>query len=97
MHISGLLKSVLPVLVPIMRDDNFPISDGNQTIGAFLSIVELKDPIETEHLGEALWKYCKLETLAMLRILEELRNVSERWAVFNVMLMVIFPTMSSAC
>ncbi len=74
---STSLKSVLPALVPEMRYDDLEISDGNQAMEAYLSLVEMTDPEEIERIRGDLWEYCQLDTLAMVRILEELRKVCE--------------------
>lgn len=75
MHGSSSLKSVLPALLPEMGYDDLAISDGIQAMEAFLGLVEESDPEEIERVRQDLWKYCELDTLAMVRILEELRKV----------------------
>jgi hypothetical protein len=44
-------------------------------MAVFLNLFEEVDPDEIELQRKALWEYCELDTLAMVRILDGLRDV----------------------
>jgi len=69
---SYSLKYVLPALVPELKYEEMEISDGGMAANAWLSLWEMEDSGEIEKVRNALLKYCKLDTLAMVRILEKL-------------------------
>lgn len=70
---SFSLKSVLPVLVPDMRYDTLFIQDGSHASSEYQ---RLTDPAtmadEKEKIKENLLIYCRQDTLAMVRIRDEL-------------------------
>ncbi|MQC48363.1 MAG: DUF2779 domain-containing protein [Chloroflexi bacterium] len=74
-HGSFSLKSVLPTLVPEMGYDELEIREGGAASRAF---VEMRNPNvppdERMKIREALLTYCAQDTLAMVRIVEALRN-----------------------
>ena len=72
---SYSLKDVLPVLVPELSYEEMEVSDGGMAADAWLQMCELDDPTEIERIRKALLEYCKLDTLAMVKILEELRTL----------------------
>jgi hypothetical protein len=74
---SVSLKSVLPALVPDLSYDVLDIQDGTQAMGVYLSLADLGDSGAGEAQRQALWDYCKLDTLAMVRILETLFGICE--------------------
>jgi hypothetical protein len=71
---SYSIKAVLPVLIPELRYDVLPIQEGGM---ASLAYVQLKwQDDETISLQrQQLMDYCKMDTLAMVKILEYLRQV----------------------
>ena len=71
---SYSIKYVLPALVPEMNYNEMEISDGGMASSAWLNMWALKDLEETEKIRKALLEYCKLDTLAMVRILEKLKE-----------------------
>ncbi len=71
---SYSIKYVLPALVPEMNYNEMEISDGGMASSAWLNMWALKDFEETEKIRKALLEYCKLDTLAMVRILEKLKE-----------------------
>lgn len=70
---SYSIKNVLPVLVPKLSYEDLEIADGGMAMDAYHRMCEAKDnPEELAKIRENLLAYCKLDTLAMVRILETL-------------------------
>ena len=59
--------------MPELSYDGLAIADGTAAMIAFLGLQDEGDPEKIEATRNALWEYCKLDTLAMVRILEKLR------------------------
>ncbi|MEX2374367.1 MAG: DUF2779 domain-containing protein, partial [Dehalococcoidia bacterium] len=78
-HGSFSLKSVLPALVPDMAYDSLEIREGGAASRAF---VEMRHPDlpaeERERIRSALITYCGQDTLAMVRIVDVLREIVGR-------------------
>jgi len=76
-HGSASLKNVLPVLVPEL-DGNYTeldVSKGDEAMLVWAEIVRGQMPDErARHLRNELLAYCKLDTLAMIKIWEVLRE-----------------------
>ena len=72
---SYSLKYVLPALLPEMKYEGMDISDGAMASSAWLNLWEIEDTKEIKKIRNALLEYCKLDTLAMVRILEKLREI----------------------
>lgn len=73
---SYSIKNVLPVLVPQLSYEGLEIADGGAAMDAYLRMCEAKDnPEELAKIRESLLAYCKLDTLAMVRILEALGHL----------------------
>ena len=72
---SYSIKAVLPALVPDMKYGDLEISDGMQAMEAFRKLEDENDPQRVAEIRDALWEYCKLDTLAMVRILEKLESI----------------------
>ena len=72
---SYSLKYVLPALVPELKYEEMDISDGGMAANAWLSLWEMEDSEEVDRIRNALIEYCKLDTLAMVRILEKLEKI----------------------
>jgi hypothetical protein len=73
---SFSLKSVLPALFPDDEELDYKkldIQDGGMAMDTFGNLHLLKDEGQREKIREHLLAYCKLDTLAMVRILEKLR------------------------
>jgi hypothetical protein len=70
---SNSLKDVLPVFAPELSYEETGIGDGEEAMAVFLSLRERTDPESIRELRQSLWDYCRLDTLAMVRILEGLR------------------------
>ena len=63
------IKVVLPVLVPEMDYSELEISNGDDALAMFYRIaMGLLHPDSVESTRLALMEYCKLDTLAMVRI-----------------------------
>jgi hypothetical protein len=73
---SNSLKQVLPVFAPELSYEDLEIGDGESAMAAFLSLEEEGDPRRTDELRQALWHYCELDTLAMVRIVDGLREAA---------------------
>jgi predicted RecB family nuclease len=72
---SVSLKAVLPALVPDLSYDELEVQDGTQAMQVYLGLEDLGDSGAAEAQRQALWAYCELDTLAMVRILEALGEV----------------------
>lgn len=72
---SYSLKAVLPALVPELRHDDLEVADGMQAMGAYLQLAHENDVERLNAVRDALWEYCKLDTFAMVRILEKLESL----------------------
>ncbi|MDK1046307.1 MAG: DUF2779 domain-containing protein, partial [Anaerolineales bacterium] len=75
MHGSYSIKAVLPALVPELTYEGMAISDGGMAMRAYYQLADEKDPKRIEAVRNDLWEYCKLDTLAMVRILEKLESL----------------------
>ena len=75
MHGSYSIKAVLPALVPGLSYQELKIADGWAAMRAYSDLADEKDPEQVEAVRNDLWEYCKLDTLAMVRILEKLEEV----------------------
>lgn len=72
MNGSYSIKAVLPVLVPELTYDGMEVGDGGMAMDAYARMCRSEDPDEINQIRKALLEYCKLDTLAMVRILERL-------------------------
>ncbi len=72
---SYSMKYVLPALVPEMSYDEMEISDGEMASSAWLSMWEMEGDEEIENIRIALLKYCKMDTLGMVRILSKFEEI----------------------
>ena len=72
---SHSIKAVLPALVPELSYSDLDIKEGNTASNLFLSMVNRTfegDEVETR---KQLIEYCKMDTLAMTKILEKLNSI----------------------
>ena len=72
------IKKVLPILVPEMNDaySNLDlVHNGGEAMNAFAKLDNMTDKEEIKSLRESLLRYCELDTLAMVKILEKLRGL----------------------
>ena len=78
MNGSYSIKYVLPALVPELAQAYKKlekIQNGSQAMNAFAKMDDMEDE-EKQKLRTSLLEYCKLDTLAMVKILEVLRGLS---------------------
>ena len=77
---SFSIKSVLPALFPDDPELDYhnleDIHNGSEAMNAFPAM-EHMEPVELERTRKNLLKYCELDTLAMVKIWERLKEVSE--------------------
>lgn len=66
---SYSLKDVLPVLVPEMCYDDLEVSNGGMAANAYIEMIQTEDANKREKIRQSLLEYCKLDTLAMVKIL----------------------------
>ncbi|SEA16987.1 protein of unknown function [Desulfuromusa kysingii] len=71
---SYSIKEVLPAMVPELSYSGMEIADGMAAMQAYHDMCALEDGVELEQLRKAMLEYCRLDTLAMVRILGELEN-----------------------
>jgi len=74
---SRSIKHVLPALVPKMEkayQELEYIHNGNDAMQIYPKLAFMEDKQEVARLREALLRYCELDTLAMVEILEKLRE-----------------------
>lgn len=72
---SYSIKKVLPALVPEMSYEGMEVSNGDEAMGAYLSLQFEEDRTKVESVRRALLKYCGLDTLAMVKLLFKLKEV----------------------
>ena len=72
---SYSIKLVLPALVPELSYDDLSIKEGGTASNTFLSMVNGTFEGDEEETKRQLLQYCKLDTYAMVRILEKLLKV----------------------
>ena len=72
---SYSIKSVLPAIAPDLNYDSMEISDGGMASEAYFRMCESDDPREIAGIRRALLGYCGLDTMAMVRILKELKRL----------------------
>ena len=69
---SYSIKYVLPALVPELSYDDLPIKEGGTASNTFLSMVNGTFEGDVKETRRQLLEYCKLDTYAMVKILEKL-------------------------
>lgn len=65
---STSIKKVLPVLVPELSHQNLDVKDGGAAMDVWGAMIGLADSPKKRQMRQALLEYCKLDTLAMVRI-----------------------------
>ena len=75
---SWSIKNVLPVMVPGLSYQGLTISDGGEATVAWWKLVHARDDfLDAEQVRKDLLAYCEMDTLAMVRIYEQLSFVSQ--------------------
>lgn len=77
MYGSASLKAVLPAMVPELSYEGLDISNGGMAMDAYHDMCGQTDPAERDKIRKALLEYCKLDTLAMVKIVEKLTELSK--------------------
>lgn len=72
------IKNVLPVMCPDLTYNGLDVSNGTEAVVQYESVIfgDVPSEIKKEKF-EALLKYCKLDTWAMVRIFQELQKMIE--------------------
>lgn len=70
---SYSIKAVLPALLPEFSYDDLEIGDGATAANAWLNMRTIDDDQEFEKIKTNLLEYCRMDTLAMVMILEKMR------------------------
>lgn len=73
---SYSIKEVLPAMVPELSYKNLDIADGSAAMRAYRQLAALPPGAERDRIRSALREYCRLDTLAMVRILAVLENLA---------------------
>lgn len=71
---SYSIKYVLPALVPELSYNKLTIGNGTDASNAFYHLQYTRNPYDIERTRAALLEYCKLDTLAMVKLLGVLRG-----------------------
>ena len=71
---SYSIKAVLPALVPELSYDELEINEGGLASIAYESLLSETDLMKIAEIKSQLLEYCKLDTLAMVKILERLET-----------------------
>ena len=74
---SYSIKLVLPAIIPELSYEGMAVANGDDAVLAYKQLGETSDPTETEQIRKDLLEYCKLDTLAMVKLLEKLKDLSE--------------------
>lgn len=73
---SFSIKAVLPVLIPELSYKDLNVRDGAMAMNGWKSMMfEMTEQKEKEQMENDLLRYCELDTLAMVKILEVLQNL----------------------
>ena len=73
---SYSIKEVLPAMVPELSYAGLEIADGGAAMEAYQRMSVLPPGEELDSLRRALLAYCRLDTLAMVKILEKLQDIT---------------------
>jgi len=74
---SYSIKEVLPALVPDLSYDVLGISNGEMASSAWLALAHETDPGKAETVRKQLLEYCGLDTLAMVKIIDRLKELAQ--------------------
>jgi len=69
---SYSIKKVLPALVPELSYNELAIHEGGTASLTYISLYEDEDPESINNKRENLLKYCQLDTLAMVKLIEKI-------------------------
>jgi len=77
MNGSASLKAVLPALVPELGYDGMAIAGGQEASAAYGALHREVDKTKENNIKKALLEYCKLDTLALVKLIEKLRRYAD--------------------
>ena len=72
---SYSIKNVLPALVPELSYDDLEINKGDSASNIFLSMVNGTFKGDESQVRKSLLEYCKMDTYAMVKIIEKLLEI----------------------
>ncbi len=72
---SYSIKEALPALVPDLSYDGLNVSDGMMAMRVYHEMCKSDDPEVIAELRRGLLEYCRLDTLAMVKILNKLNEI----------------------
>ena len=72
---SYSIKNVLPALAPEFSYNDLDIKEGGTASNTFLSMVNGTFKVDEELTRKHLLEYCKIDTFAMVKILEKLQTL----------------------
>ncbi len=72
---SHSIKNVLPALVPSLSYDKLNIAEGSMASLSFEQLLYETDFFKISEIRKDLLDYCKLDTFAMVKILEVLESL----------------------
>lgn len=73
MNGSYSIKLVLPALIPDLTYEGMAVANGDDAVLAYKQLGQTVNPAEAEQIRKDLLEYCKLDTLAMVKLLERLK------------------------
>lgn len=73
---STSIKKVLPVVVPDLSYDGMDVADGTAAMDAWAKMLDAPDDEARARLRQSLLEYCKLDSLAMVKILEVVESLA---------------------
>ncbi len=72
---STSIKKVLPTLVPDLTYAGLAVANGTDAMNAWAQLIRMQDGPEKDVLRSNMLAYCKLDTLAMVRIFDAIRRL----------------------
>ena len=71
---STSIKKVLPAIIPDLSYDNMEVANGTDAMEAFTRMLNISSVIEKGKLRDKMLNYCKLDTMAMVKIFEKMKE-----------------------
>ena len=71
---STSIKKVLPVIVPSLTYEGMAVANGTDAMIAFAKMISLESKDKRKKLRNEMLEYCKLDTLAMVKIYENIKQ-----------------------
>jgi hypothetical protein len=73
---SYSIKAVLPALVPELSYSNLNIQEGGTASNTFAALIQGLYDGDIEQVRKDLLEYCKMDTWAMVKVLERLKEIN---------------------